>query len=126
MPDGDDRVALGQGIVGENQLLYLGAGRRLPGERQHRERCVRGNDVVSGLEEAPGEEAAPAAELENEAAAHRLEEREDARCGGVGVEDEAEVVQQREIVAVVRQAASPAGSPHVCQRSTSKRTLIPL
>jgi hypothetical protein len=42
------------------------------------------------------------------------------------VKAEAEVVHQREIVAVVRQAASPAGSPHVCQRSISKSTLTPV
>ena len=124
--DGDDRVALGKGVVGENELPYFRAGRCLPGERQHRGRGVRSDDVVSRLDEMPGEEAAPAAELEDEAAAHGLEEREDARAAGVGMEAEAEVVHQREIVAVVRQAASPAGSPHVCQRSTSKSTLIPL
>jgi hypothetical protein len=41
------------------------------------------------------------------------------------MEAEAEVVHEREIVPVVRQAASPAGSPQVCQRSTSNRTLTP-
>ena len=126
MADRDDRVALGQGVVGENELPYVGAGRCLPGEREHRGRGVRGDDVVSRLDEVPGEEAAPAAELEDDAAAHGLEERKDSGRAGVGMEAEAEVVHQREIVAVVRQAASPAGSPHVCHRSTSTSTLIPL
>jgi hypothetical protein len=42
------------------------------------------------------------------------------------VEAEAEVVHKREVVPVVGQAASPAGSPQVCQRSISTSTLTPL
>jgi hypothetical protein len=82
--------------------------------------------VVSRFDEIAGEETAAAAELEDEPAAHGLEQREDPRRAGIGVEAEAEMVDQREIVAVVGQAASPAGSPQVCQLSTSKRTLTPL
>jgi hypothetical protein len=42
------------------------------------------------------------------------------------MEAEAEVMHQRQVVSVVGQAASPAGSPQVCQRSISKRTLTPV
>jgi hypothetical protein len=73
-----------------------------------------------------GEETTAAAELENEPAADGLEQLQDSGRAGIGVEAEAKVVDQREIVAVVGQAASPAGSPQVCQLSTSKSTLTPL
>jgi hypothetical protein len=81
---------------------------------------------VAGLEEVPRQAPASAAELDDKTASHRLEQREDPWSAGVGVEPEAEVVHKREIVTVVRQATSAAGSPQVCQRSTSKRTLTPL
>ena len=81
---------------------------------------------MSSLDEVTGQEAAAAPELEDEPAAHGLEQRQDSRRAGIGVEAEAEVVDQREIVAVIGQAASPAGSPQVCQRSIWNSTLTPL
>jgi hypothetical protein len=81
---------------------------------------------VPRLDEVSGQETAAAAELEDEPAAHWLQELQDSRRAGVRMEAEAEVVDQREIVSVVGQAASPAGSPQVCQLSTSKSTLTPL
>jgi hypothetical protein len=81
---------------------------------------------VSRPDEVAGQETAAAAELEDETATDRLQKRDDPGRADVGVEAEAEVVDQREIVAVVGQAASPAGSPQVCQRSISKSTLTPL
>ena len=81
---------------------------------------------MARVDEVPGEQSASAAELEDEPTAQRFEKAEDPRRAGIGVEAEAEVVYQREVVAIVRQAVSPAGSPHVCQHPTSTSTLIPL
>ena len=126
MADGDDRVALGNRVVREDELPNLGVGNGLPSQSQHRGRGVGCDDAVAGLDEMPGEEPAPAAELDDETAAHGLEQRENPWRAGVGMEAEAEVMHQRQVVSVVGQAASPAGSPQVCQRSISKRTLTPV
>jgi hypothetical protein len=97
--DAHDRVGLGQRVVGQRQQAEVGAGGGLARQVEHRRRCIRRDDPVAGVEEVLRQEAAAAAELEHEPAAlpHRLEQGEDPRGAGVGMEPEPEVVDQREV-----------------------------
>ena len=58
---------------------------------------------MAGVEEVPGEQSAPASELEHEAVAltNRREQGRDPGCARVGVERVAAVVHEREIVPVI-------------------------
>ena len=104
MAHAHDRVGLGQQVVGQRQQAEVGAGGGLARQVEHRRRRIRRDDPVAGIEEVFREEAAAAAELEHQPAAlaHRLEQSEDPRGAGVGVEPEPEVVDQREVGPVVR------------------------
>jgi hypothetical protein len=105
MADGDDGVAVGDGILRQHQLPDpFGARGDLLRELEHGVRCVGREHAVTGVDEVPREEPAPAAELDHEptVCSHRLEQGEDAGSAGVGVEPEAEVVDEGEVGAVVR------------------------
>jgi hypothetical protein len=66
------------------------------------------------IDEVPGEEAAPAADLEHQAATrpHGFDASQDPRGAGVRVEREPEVVHQGKIVSVVRATRFARGSEH--------------
>jgi hypothetical protein len=67
---------------------------------------------VSGVKEIPREQAAAAPELDHETVAleHRLEQLQDPRRAIVGVEAEPPVVDQREVLPVVRGVRSVHGT----------------
>ena len=58
---------------------------------------------MAGVQEVPGEQSAPAPELDDEAVtlAHRCEQGRDSGCARVGMEPVPAVVDQREIVPVI-------------------------
>ena len=118
--DGDDRVRLRQGILRENEPAnVIGSSRIRARQLEHRPRGVGGEDAVPGVDELPRQQAAPASELEDETLAfpHGLEELEDPRRAGIGVEAEAPVVHEREIGAVV----GVAGKDHSTMVAPSPR-----
>src|SRR5439155_846506 len=75
--------------------------------------------LAAGVDELPRQQAVPASELEDETLAfpHGLEELEDPRRAGIGVEAEAPVVHEREIGAVV----GVAGKDHSTMVAPSPR-----
>lgn len=75
----------------------------LAGQFQHGGRRVGGDDAVTGLDEVPGQQAAPATQLDHDAASgsNGLQQLEDARRAPVGMKSEAEVVHEGEVRPVV-------------------------
>src|SRR5262249_47731005 len=73
-------------------------------ELEHRRRCVRRDHPMAGVQQVPGQEPAPAPDLDDEPAtlADGTEQPEDSRSAGVGVEPEPQVVDPREVRPVVR------------------------
>ena len=105
MAHGDDRVGVRDRVVRQPHPSHvLRAGRSDSGELENCRGRVGRDDAVSGVEEVPGEQPTPAAELDDQTSSvtHGPEQRHDARRAHVGVEPEAAVVHQREVVAVIR------------------------
>ena len=105
MADTDDRISVGNRIVGQHDLQHgvrIGGG--LPREGEHCRRRIGRDHVMPGVDEVAREQPAPAPELDDHTAsrAHRLEQRQDAGRTCVGVEPETEVVDEGEITPVVR------------------------
>jgi hypothetical protein len=104
VPDRDDRVRVRDRIVRKDQLPDLP---RIPGVRprqlEHRGRGIGRDHPVTRVDQVSSEESAAAAELDDQAVAlaHRPQQLEDAGRAVVGVEAESQMVDQREIAAVV-------------------------
>lgn len=118
MPDRDDRVRLRDRIVRKDQLPDLP---RIPGVRprqlEHRGRGIGRDHPVTRVDQVSSEESTAAAELDDQAVAlaNRPQQLEDAGRAVVGVEAEPEVVNQREVAAVVGRVA--LGHPGILARS---------
>ena len=80
-------------------------GRRgvVAGELEHGRRGIGRDHQVAGVDEVAGEEPAAAPELEHDTASlpHGLQEGEDPRRAGIGMEPEAQVVDERQLLTVV-------------------------
>ena len=79
----------------------------MAGELEHRRRRVGREDPMAAVKEVPGEQPAPAPELDDQAVTctHRCEQRRDPGCARVGVERVAAVVHLCEVVPVIGIAA---------------------
>ena len=84
---------------------------------------------MAAVEEVPGEQSAPAPDLDDQAVTctHRFEERRDPGCARVGVECVPAVVHQREIVPVIG-IVDPVHQPRVqftpsCKTETMTRMM---
>jgi hypothetical protein len=106
--DRHDRICLGDRIVRKHQLpdLLCVPGVR-PRQFEHRGRGIGRDHPVTRVDQVSSEEPAPAPELDDQAVplAHGLQQLEDPGRAVVGVEAETEVVDQREVAAVVGHVA---------------------
>jgi hypothetical protein len=105
VPDRDDRIRLRDRIVRTHQLPDLPCVPSVrPRQVEHRGRGVRRDDPVARVDQVSSEKPAPATKLDDQtvALAHGLQQLEDPGRAVVGVEAEPEVVDQREVAAVVR------------------------
>lgn len=104
MADGHDGVAGWDRIVGKHELdEFVDVGHRAASERQHRRRGIGCDHPVARVEEVASEKAAATAELDDKtvSSSGRFEELQDSWRHHVGVGSEAEMVHQRQILAVV-------------------------
>jgi hypothetical protein len=104
VPDGHDGVGVRDRVVGQGQASdRLRANRMVAGEVEHRWGRVGSDDLMARIDEVLGEQPTAASELHDKSAslANGLEQCEHARCAVIGVEREAQVMDQREIRTVV-------------------------
>ena len=104
MAERDDRVSVGERVVWEHDLddAFCIKG-NFACQIEHGRRCVSRHNAMSCLEQVAGKEAAPTAELDDQALsfAYGLEPLQDPRRAYVGVEAKPSVMHEREIRAVV-------------------------
>ena len=105
MSDADDRVGGRDRVVGEREPPdLLGVAGHIAGEVEHGRGRVRRDHPVTGVDQVPREQPAPAPDLDHQAVPreHGLEQCEHPGRASVGVEPEPTVVDEREIASVVR------------------------
>ena len=99
-----DGVRRRHGVVGQDELVGVrGPGGVVAGELEHGRRGVGRDHLMAGVDEVAGEEPAAAPELQHDTASlpHRPQEGEDPRRAGMGMESEAQMVDERQVLTVV-------------------------
>ena len=109
VPDRNDRIRVRERVVREHDLADVF---RISGnvacQLEHRRRRVSRHNAMSSVEEMPGENTTPTADLNDQASslAYGLEPLQDAWCASVGMEAQPTVMHERQIPPVVQGVGS--------------------